>query len=369
MLIAHVLSSLRIGGGERVALELAAGQVRAGHDVTVVSLAPEPDGPLADEFRARRVAVERVAKGAGVEPTLPLRLAQVLRRHRVQIVHTHNRLPLMYGAFAGRLAGARVIHTRHGPGRGTRRESFLRRAAGRLLDAYVGVSPELAALAREVHDCAPARISVIENGIDLERFRADPEARLRTRAALGIPERAVVFGSVGRLAVEKDYPMLIRAAAPLLGEETRLMIVGDGDDLPAIRGEISRLGLERFVILPGATAEVPRYMAALDVFVLSSRMEGLPLVSLEAMAFGLPIVATAVGGLPALITDGVTGYLVPPRDEVSMREKLRGLREGLADTGAVAARGRDHVRQRYSRESMLASYQTLYERALGRGRP
>jgi glycosyltransferase involved in cell wall biosynthesis len=201
MVIAHVLSSLNVGGGERVALELGAGQVAAGHRVLAVSLAPAPDGPLTELFRERRVEVVRVEKRRAIDVTLPLRLALLFRRAGVGIVHTHNRMPLIYAAPAAKLARARVVHTRHGPGRGTARERILRRSAGRLVDAYVAVSPELAALARELGDCPDERISVIHNGIDVARFRPDPEARRATRAALGIPRGGVrvrIGGAAGR---------------------------------------------------------------------------------------------------------------------------------------------------------------------------
>src|SRR4051812_30189133 len=235
MIVAHVLSSLRVGGGERVALDLAGGQAEASHQVMVVSLSPPPDGPLDQAFLGRGVAVHRVSKRPGVDLTLLPRLAALFRRQQVDVVHTHNRLPLIYAAAAGKLAGAVVVHTRHGPGRGTTRETWLRRAAGRFLDAYVAVSPELAELARGLGDCAPRKLSVIENGIDLVRFRADPDARRAVRAELGIPAEAWVVGSVGRLAPEKDYPLLVRAAAPLLGPDARLVLVGDGAEAAAIR--------------------------------------------------------------------------------------------------------------------------------------
>jgi glycosyltransferase involved in cell wall biosynthesis len=363
MVIAHVLSSLQIGGGERVALDLAQGQASAGHRLMVVSLAPPPDGPLAIEFGKRGVAVHRVAKRRGVDPTLPVRLAALFRRERVDVVHTHNRLPLIYGALAGKLGGAVVVHTRHGPGRGTRRETWLRRGAGRFLDAYVAVSAELAELARALRDCAPRKLSVIENGIDVPRFAPDPAARVATRSALGIPERAWVVGSVGRLAPEKDYPLLVRAAAPLLGPEAHLVIVGDGSEAAAVRAEVAARKVEPFVHLPGATPDVPRYLSALDAFAFASRMEGLPLGALEAMAAGLPVVATAVGGLPGLIAEGVNGFLVPPGDEVALRARLQALREDQAAARSVGARGQAHVSTRHSREAMVRSYLDLYARS------
>jgi glycosyltransferase involved in cell wall biosynthesis len=368
MVIAHLLSSLQIGGQERVALELAALQRRAGHDVTVVSLAPPPDGPLAEAFRARDVKVERVARGGagnfgvGVDLTLTPRLVAFLRQRRFGVVHTHNRMPLIYGAPAARVAGAVVVHTRHGPGRGKPREQWLRRAAGRFLHAYVAVSPELATLARELGDCADAKLSVIENGIDLERFRRDDDARRATRAALGIPADAWVVGSVGRLAVEKNYPLLVRAMEPELRRGARLVIVGDGVAADAIRAEAARLGVSDAVILPGATNDTAPYYAALDVFALSSDMEGLPLVSLEAMSAGLPVVSTAVGGLPNLLTDGQTGYLVPKGDADAMSARFAALRADPAGAAAVGERGRAHARARYAREVMTERYLALYAR-------
>lgn len=360
MNIAHVLSSVRIGGQERVALDLASGQRADGHEVFVVSLAPPPDGPLAEAFRARGVDVERVAKRAGVDPTLPLRLASLFRRRGVRVVHTHNRMPLLYGAAAGKLAGAVVVHTRHGPGRGTPREQWLRRGAGLLLDAYVAVSPELEKLARELGDCAPSKLTVIENGIDLGRFRPDAGARRATRAALGIPENAWVVGSVGRLAVEKDYPLLVRALAPALGPDARLLIVGDGSEAEAIRAEAVARNVQPFVHLPGATNDTAPYLAALDVFALSSRMEGLPLAALEAMATGLPVVSTAVGGLPALLDEGVTGYLVPSGDEGGLRARLAALQADPTAARATGERGQTHVRARHAREVMVRRYLELY---------
>src|SRR5690606_27261657 len=147
--VAHVLSSFGMGGQERVAFDLAVAQLRAGWRVTALSLAPPPDGPLAAEFRAAGADVERVARPRpGVDPLLVARLARWLRQHRVDLVHTHNRMALIYGAPAGRLARAAVVHTKHGknPQGGTRLVAG--NLAGRLVHAFVAVSDETAAVAR-----------------------------------------------------------------------------------------------------------------------------------------------------------------------------------------------------------------------------
>ena len=362
MVVAHVLSSLQIGGGERVTLELAGGQAAAGHDVMVVSLAGPPDGPLADSFRARGVSVHRVAKRGGFDPTLSLRLALIFRRHGAKVAHLHNALPLIYGASAGRLAGAVVVHTRHGPRQSTGRQQWLLRAAGHLIHAYVAVSPEVRDLAQRQHACPPGRLSIIDNGVDLQAFAAGPDERRAGRQALGLPADAWVVGSVGRFAPEKDYPFLVRAAAPLLGAGARLLIVGAGAEMDAIKAQVATEGVGAFVSLPGARADVPRCLAALDVFVLSSRMEGMPLAVLEAMASGLPVVATAVGGLPGLIDDGQTGFLVPSGDEAALRARLAMLRDQPEVARAVGARGRDRVAVGHSRDTMVRQYLDLYRR-------
>jgi len=362
MNIAHVLTSLEIGGGERLTLDLAGGQAAAGHQVSVVSLAPPPDGPLAQAFRERGVAVQRVAKRGGVDPTLPARLALLFRRQRVGVVHLHNRLPLIYGAPAGRLAGAVVVHTRHGPRPSGRAQQLLLRGAARLLHAYVAVSPELATLARDRGESAAETIFVIENGIDVDRFQATLERRRRARATLGVPDDAWVIGAVGRFAPEKDYPHLVRAAAPLLGDAARLVIVGDGAEMPAVKEAVTAAGVPRFVTLPGARHDVADLLPAFDLFVLSSWMEGMPLVVLEAMAAGLPVVATAVGGLPKLIADGETGYLVPARDEAALRARLQALRADPAGAAATAARAQARARQVHGRDRMVERYLDLYTR-------
>ena len=363
MVIAHVLTSLDMGGGERIALELASGQMAAGHRVLMVSLTATPDGALGAEVQDRGVPVRRTPKRPGFDLTLSLRLAALFRREGVDVVHLHNRLPLIYGASAGRVVGATVVHTRHGPRPGTTRQRWLERGAAHLIHAYVAVSPELRDHVHRLNDCPPEKLSVIENGIDLVRFGAAGGERSAARAALGLPENAWVVGAVGRFAPEKDYPFLVRAAAPLLGPDTRLVIVGEGETMAAVRAEVRARNAGAYVHLTGRRNDVPHVLAAFDAFVLSSQMEGLPLAVLEAMAAGVPVVATAVGGLPYLIREGENGFLVPAGDEAALRERLAALRDDPARARAIGEQGRADVRERHSREAMVKRYLELYAEA------
>lgn len=365
--IVHVLSSFGMGGQERVAYDLAVSQRRAGCDVVALSLAPPPDGPLAAEFIAAGVDVDRVARPRpGVDPWLVARIARWLRRRRAELVHTHNRMALIYGAPAARLAGARVVHTKHGnnPRGGTRLVAG--NLAGRLVSAFVAVSPETAEFARKRREVDERKLLVIPNGIELGRFHPAADGRDRIRRELGIPADAWVVGTVGRVAAEKNQALLLDAAAPLLGPGTRLVIAGDGALLPALRDQVARLGLGDLVHLLGARRDVPDVLAALDTFVLSSDTEGLPLVIPEAMASGLPVISTRVGGVPSVLDDGQTGFLVAPRDAQALRDRIARLRADPAGSRAVGDRARAAAIARFSAERMQREYLDLYARVLGR---
>ncbi|HEU0033259.1 MAG TPA: glycosyltransferase [Kofleriaceae bacterium] len=351
-----------MGGQERVALDLAIGQRARGHHVSVISLAPPPDGAMAEEFEAAGVEVGRVPKRGGLDPTLVPRLARELRRRRAEVVHTHNPLPLIYGAPAARLAGAAAIHTKHGKNPGSRGHRLLRRAAAQLAHAFVAVSDTTAEQARAQHDTPLSKLHTIPNGIRLDRYAPDPEARAAIRVELGLGD-AWVVGTVGRLDEYKNQAMLVRAMAPLLSSRVRLVIVGDGDNRAEVEAAVAALSEPRWVVLTGRRMDVPRIVHAFDVFALSSKTEGLPLVVPEAMAAALPIVTTAVGGLPTVVDDGETGLLVPV-DEAALGAALATLEADRDRAHRMGLRAREVALARYSHERMVDEYLALYEQAL-----
>jgi glycosyltransferase involved in cell wall biosynthesis len=360
--IAHVLSSFGVGGQEQVALDLAAGQRAAGYRVTAVSLAPGPDGPLGADFAARGVGVHTVGKRAGFDPSLSLRLALFFRRHRIDVVHTHNPQPLIYGVPAARLAGALAVHTKHGANPEGGLSLLLRRAVASLAHAFVAVSATTAAIARGRNEIAEARLSIIPNGIDLARFHPDARARAVVREELGIPHDAWLVGTVGRLAPEKNQELLLTALAPTLGERMHLLVIGDGPEAAHLAALTARIPGGRYVHLAGSRRDIPRLLAALDVFALSSRTEGLPLVLCEAMATALPVVATAVGGIPDVVEHERTGYLVPSGDARALAGRLATLAADPMHAAALGRRGRARALQRYSAKRMAHDYLALYRR-------
>ncbi|MBA3457278.1 MAG: glycosyltransferase [Deltaproteobacteria bacterium] len=359
--IVHVLSSYGVGGQERVALDLAIGQKQRGHDVSVLSLAAEPDGAMAAEFAQAGISVGRVVKHGGLDPTLVPRLARELRRRKVDVVHTHNPLPLIYGAPAARLAGAAAIHTKHGVNPGSRGHRMLRRAAAQLTHAFVAVSDTTEIQARKQRDAPLARLHTIPNGIRLDRYAPDPEARAAARVELGLGD-AWVIGTVGRLDDFKNQSLLVRAMAPHLSSTVRLVIVGDGEGRPDVERAIAALPDPRWVVMTGRRMDVPKLVHAFDVFALSSKSEGLPLVVPEAMAASLPIVATAVGGLPSVVDEGVTGFLVPV-DEAALSAALGTLIGDHERARAMGVKGREIALARYSHDRMVDAYLALYHQA------
>ena len=355
MRIVHVVLSLDVGGQERLILNLSRSLRDGGHDVHVVSLSP--GGNLREEFAP--IPTHDVARGPGFDPLLVLRLARTLRALAPDVVHTHNAGPLIYAAPAARAALVRVvIHTKHGNNDYNPRALFLARAATQTLSAFVPVSDETAVIARAKERPRERILTVIPNGIPLAQFGRDADAGTLVRDELGIPRDAVVVGTVGRLVSEKDYPLLVRAMTPLLSEKVRLVLVGDGDQRATITGAIAK-NIAPFVTLTGVRRDVPRLLASFDVFAMSSRTEGLPLVVPEAMACGLPVVATAVGGLPGIVPAPV-GVLVPHGDASALTAAIAPLVADGEMRKKMGEAARKYAHDRFSLDRMTQEYLSLY---------
>ena len=359
-----MIGSFGIGGGERVALDLASGQKGRGAEVLALSLEEPPDGPMGTEYDARGIEIVRVHKRpGGVDPSLWVRLSREFVRRGINIVHTHNPPPLLYAPPAAKVSRARCVHTKHGANAMPARRRLLLRGAARFCDAFVAVSQATAEQARRDRDVDERKLSIIENGIDLARFAPSPEARAEARQALGLPADAFVVGTVGRLVREKNQAALVRAMAPLVSDKTHLLIVGDGEERAKVESAVAALGEKaRFVALLGARKDTPRIYAALDVFALSSDSEGLPLVIVEAMASGLPVVSTAVGGIAAVVVDGETGALVPASDVDALSARLARLAASPTLGVSWGTEGRRRALARYSAERMVDDYFAVYER-------
>jgi sugar transferase (PEP-CTERM/EpsH1 system associated) len=367
MLVAHIVHCLEIGGLETGIVNLV-NAPRAGQRHAVICMTH--GGANRANLRPE-VEVFELHKADGHDPKTFARLVGLLRRLRPDVVHTRN-WSAFDGILAGRLAGVRrIAHGEHGrefadPHGRNRRRKVLRRLFAPLVDSFTTVSDDLRRWLIDEVRIRAAKVVRIHNGVDIARY--SPGDREESRAAIGIAPGRTVVGTVGRLNPVKGQATLIQAFARLASTDAVLVIAGDGPCRDELQQCASRLGLGDRVRLLGERHDVPRVLRALDVFVLPSIAEGISNTVLEAMATGLPVVATRVGGNPELIAHGTTGRLVPP-------ENAEALAEGIAEYVRDPIRRREHgagARTRavevFGLDVMRDTYASLYTRLGGHSR-
>jgi glycosyltransferase involved in cell wall biosynthesis len=361
--IAHVLYSYQRGGAEQMAVDLATWQLQRGHRVLAIATSDDAEeGPRAEQFRALGMEALCIRKRPGMsfDPTLTPRITAALAKRGVTFVHTHTQQPLTYAAPAARLVGAPSVHTKHGKDLGGAGRLWLRRAGALCLSAFVAVSEDMKREAESLHEMPFRPVQVILNGIVLSRFKQSPEVRAAVREELGVGPDTFLFVHVGRLVDVKNQELLIRAAAPLLEGDARVVLVGDGPDRDKLDALVRELGVVDKVLFAGPRDDVPRVLAAVDAFTMCSKSEGLPLALLEAMASDLPVISTAVGGIPAVIDGHGAGLLSPAGEVLPYRRNLAAL---LADREAARRMGRvghSIAQSRYSVDRMALEYMALY---------
>jgi glycosyltransferase involved in cell wall biosynthesis len=353
--VVHLTLGLEMGGLEKLLVEFARHADRRRVALHFVSLTGR--GVLADDVEACGWPVTALEAPAGLRPALIVRLAQLFRRLRADVVHTHDDRPNIYGAPASRLAGVgRVIHTRHSQGSLlSARQALLVRAVARCSDSFVCISHDSARWA-VAHGIPRQRVRTIWNGIDVGRF---------AHAGSNPSGPAVI---VARLAPEKDIPTLLEAVARVVRvrPDFTLEIAGDGPcraDLERRAGELGLGGQVRFL---GQVRDVPALLARARLFVLSSRTEGISLTLLEAMARGLPVIATRVGGNVEVVAEGETGLLVPPGSPEELAAALLRLRGDGAACSRLGRAGRQRVEEFFDVRRMVADYEALYAAPLVR---
>ncbi|QJW98067.1 glycosyltransferase [Frigoriglobus tundricola] len=373
--IAHGVLTLDVGGLERIVLDLVRVGRRQGHRVSVICL--ERPGTLAPTAEAEGATVVSLGKPPGRRPELVPRAAEVLRALGPDVIHTHAVGALWYLGRAARTTGrVPTVHTEHidNVGKAVGRFAKLKtrllwNRAGRFASAFCGVSEDVSRSVGRWGTVPRAKVHTVLNGIDLDRYDRHGE-RAGVRAGLGIPPDARVIGTVGRLNEVKRQDHLIRALGTLgaRAADVRLLLVGDGPERGALERLVEGLGLSARVHFAGYQSAPERFLPAMDVFALSSRLEGLPLALLEAWAAGLPVVSSAVGGVPKVVRHGETGLLFPNGDEPALARALLELLDDPAKAARLAAAGRAVVRRDFSLERMASEYEGLYRAAIAAGR-
>jgi glycosyltransferase involved in cell wall biosynthesis len=289
------------------------------------------------------------------------RIARLLRRERVDIIHTHSSRDAWLAGAAGRITGTPVVRTRHlwtpigGP--------FVYK---HLADRVLTVSGEVGRylVSRGVPE---ERVIPIPTGVNLERFDPGRTDLADIRAEFGIPADAFLLGMVAVLRKGKGHRFVIQAVKELLPEfpRLRLIIAGDGPQWDNLNRLVDELELRGRVILAGARQDIPDLLKALDLFVLPSRWEALGTALLEAQAMGVPVLASDVGGIPEAVGDG--GRLMPPHDGPAVTAGIRELLQRPQELQTMGRRGRRRVRERFDQRGMVHAIEQVYRQMAGRG--
>jgi glycosyltransferase involved in cell wall biosynthesis len=355
------------GGTERLLHGTVRHLDRARYQVEVAYLLPWKDAFVSD-IESEGVPVHCLDGTRATSVAWLPRLRRLVRTRDIDIVHTHNPAP----AAAARLAlpGRRpaFVHTEHNLwGRYRPVTRWANRATYRRNAAVIAVS---AGVAGSITAPRPVEVVTVTHGIDLDAAHRGPDARKRARRTLetlGLDPVAPVVGTVGNFTAKKDQAILLEAAARLRSEvpDLRLVLVGTGPLETELRDLAGRLGLASAAVFAGSRPDVLELLAGFDVFALSSRFEGLPIALLEAMASGVACVATSVGGVPEVITDGEDGLLVEPGDPDALAADIGKLladdvrRAELGDRGA-------HRAEAFRLTDAVRRIEAVYERVVAR---
>jgi glycosyltransferase involved in cell wall biosynthesis len=359
MKVLHVITGLDAGGAE---LQLAMIMRRTRHESDVVTL--YNPGPVADLIRSQGTSVRNLGMERNTELPALLRLRRLIKEGQYDVVHTHLYRAQIYARPAARLAGTPVVlTTEHSIGethierrKMTRGVRALYLASELFSDTTIAVSDIVKErLAR--WGVRAGKITVIPNGVDTDELGFDADARERVRAQFGISPETYVIGSLGRLDPNKRVDLTMEAAAPMLGDRCKILVIGRGEDQARLEAAAKRIGVTEHVIFGGYQSDTTAMLAGFDLYVAASLQETFGLSVLEALASGLPVLYTTCPALDGIQTE--RARMVPGTVD-ALREEIRK----EVETGPRPREADSQVFERYGIESVVGRIDDLYERIL-----
>jgi len=359
--VIELITGLERGGAERVVADIARLLPKDSFEVTVVSLKKE--GPLAKEVREYARVVSLNASTVTM-PIACIRLIRFLLQEKPDILHTHLFHADIMGRMVARLCGVKtVVTTLHNVRYGGWSREVLLRTTSFLISSAVAVSQEVACTATRKKIMPARKIQVIYNGINMERFiRGDIR---RARESLGLLPEDEVLVNVGRMSEQKGHRYLLEAFARVYATHPRakLLLAGDGPLRDSLRSRAKELGVAHAVVFLGNRDDIPTILNAADVFVFSSLWEGFALALAEAMACGKIVVSTHVAGVPEIVQDGTSGFLVEAKNSSQLAGAIeRALLLPAQERALMGERASSIVHEKFSAQNMAREYQQLYER-------
>lgn len=363
--IGFVLHSMGVAGAEVLVAEILE---RGGAALAPTILCLDEVGELGRELGARGVEVVALGRRPGLDLRLAGSIFRACRQRDLELLHAHQYTPFFYSALARMRPGARfelilTEHGRHYPDAVSSRRRWINRwLLDRQAQAITGCSEFSRESLAAVDGFSRRRIELIPNGVDVERYATGERSALRRR--LDLPPDRTLIVCVARLHPVKDHDTLVRAFARVAAErpETDLLLVGDGPRREALTRLASELAIDDRVSFLGVRHDVPELLQAADLFCMTSLSEAASLTVLEAMAAGLPIVVTAVGGNPELVEEGRNGLLAPRGDHEAVAGALLRLASSPEERARMGAEGRRRVESSYRLDQTVDAYLELFRR-------
>jgi glycosyltransferase involved in cell wall biosynthesis len=361
--VCQLLLSLELGGAEVLAARIAH---RLRGDFRFVFICLDAIGRLGEGLRDEGFPVHVLDRQPGVDWGAIHRLKALTRREGVDLVHAHQYGPFFYGAMARLPFGDPPVlmteHGRHFPDRALRSHFVANRLLLGRRDRLMAVGEHVRIALIDNEGFPSTRVRVLHNGIDTAALAKVTDHRADVRQELGIDAGVYVILQAARLQPIKDHATAIRAMARVVTTDgaVRLLLAGAGPQASEIDSLIKGLGLVNHVCRLGLRTDVHRLLGAADAALLSSVSEGIPLSLIEAMAAGLPVVSTRVGGVPEVVEEGRSGLLVPAGDDDALAQRILRLARNPALGQQLGQAGRERAQALFSEERMIAEYARIY---------
>ncbi|MBK1619696.1 glycosyltransferase [Lamprobacter modestohalophilus] len=370
MKVLHVTFDMRIGGTEMVIKAIIEGFAQADPDVDFSLFCIEhPLGPWGQELASKGIAIESYRRHPGFDWTLIRRIRRLVQAQAIDVLHCHQYTPWVYGLIASLGTGARVIFTEHGrfyPDSRRWKRTLLNPWFARLTSAITAISGSTKQALVDYEAIKPEDVVVIYNGI--AQLYSDNEEVRNIRARYGLDERHFLFGTVSRFDPIKNQTMMLRAFSRVVAEhaDARLLLVGDGEERMRLETLVHALGLDERVFFTGYITDPVNYIAAMDIFLLSSLSEGTSMTLLEAMSLGKPCVVTDAGGNAEVVARAENGIVTPNDDEMAFATAMKQMVE-QPDLREAFSRGAFvRFNRQFSVEHMVKAYDALYKDVVSR---
>ncbi len=366
--ILYVIDGLEYGGGERTFLQLIQYLPTAEYHIHV---ATNPDGTFSEKLHELGIQVHPFDLSNKLDLSAAGQLRSIIRKHQIDIVHCQGARADFFSRMAVKnLEEVRLINTIAMPVEGFDVNPWLKwiyqladRCSERFVDRFIVVSDRLRKTLTHKHHIPAEKVTLIYNGIELKEYDPNRAQELSAgiREEFGIDKETFLVAAVGRLVWQKGFEYLVDAARKLTSDDIKVLIVGDGPQKNQLQQLVSQYGLENRVIFTGLRQDVHAVLACADVIAIPSLLEGFPMITLEAMAMGKPIVASCINGINEQIVDGQDGILVPPKNPKALKEAVEELKHNPDLCKKLAFSARKKAKQ-FSLERMLEETERVYRK-------